>query len=535
MARIRFVPIILLLAIHAAFLFPLFQPGLYQSHDGEALVARFAAYYKAFAENMFPPRWAGDLNFHYGSPVLNFYYPLPGYIASFLHIFNISFQDTYKILIGLAFITAPVGIYLWLRHRVNKKTAFVGALLYGLTPYHFLNLYVRGDIGELVALVFLPLVLLSIDKRNIIVGGITYGFFILSHNGVSLMFTPVLLGYSLFFTNNNIQRLKNLILLAIGLSFSAFFWIPALVELRFTLRSIVIDQMFKDHFPTFLQLVYSPWGFGPDVKKIGGLSPQIGPLLLFLVLVSLGILVRLKKKNMMIFFWLIVFLAGIFISLPVSTPLWTRLPILPNFQFPWRFSAITSFAAVAIIAHGLTMIKNRIVFIVIAITSIIFAIPMVRVSSYVNYSDVYYDNYPATTNYHSETTTIWSDGDPATYPKQPVEIISGDGKVTDFTRSTIHHTFTTNALSPINILDNTFYYPGWRVQIDSNTVPIQFQDPNHRGLITFSVPSGSHAVSVRFGETSFRKIADAISIFTIVSLVFLWFFRYKLGKRSLIV
>ena len=535
MARIRFFPIILLLIIHVAFLFPLFQPGLYQSHDGEALVARFAAYYKAFAAKEFPPRWAGDLNFRYGSPVFNFYYPLPGYMASFLHIVNISFQDTYKILIGLAFIAAPVGSYLWLRHRVNKESAFVGALLYGLAPYHFLDLYVRGDIGELFALVLLPLVLFAIDKGYVIAGGIVYGLLILSHNGLSLMFTPILLGYGLLFAKNKIERFNSIISLTIGLSLSAFFWIPALIDLRYTLGSTFIGQMYKEHFPTLLQLIYSPWGFGPDVRKTGGLSPQVGPLLTTLTLGGLAVFLLHKKKNHHVLFWLTVLTVSVYISLPISTPLWTRLPFLPSLQFPWRFSALTTFAAVAIATQGLYVLNNRMVFMVIAITATIFATQMIKISSYVNHPDAYYLNYPGTTNYHSETTTIWSAGDPSTYPKQPVEIISGEGKITNYTRSTIRHTFITKALSSVRILDNTFYYPGWRVQIDSNTIPIQFQDPNHRGLITFAVPEGTHEVRVQFGETPLRKITDAISIGTIILLGFFWFFRNKLGKLSLIV
>ncbi len=533
MTRLRYFPIILILAMYAAFLFPLFQPGLYQSHDGEALVARFAAYYKAFADNVLPPRWAGDLNFRYGSPVLNFYYPLPGYVASFLHLFNISFQDIYKILIGLAFIAAPVGSYLWLRHRINKESAFIGALLYGLAPYHFLDLYVRGDIGELVALVFLPLVLLAIDKRHIVAGGIAYGLLILSHNGISLMFTPVFLGYALVFAKNNIQRLKNLTLLAIGLSLSAFFWIPALFELRYTLGNMFIGQMYKNHFPTLLQLIYSPWGFGPDVGKAGGLSPQIGPLLIILTLGGLAVFLLHKKKNHHMLFWLSVFAVGVFLSLPVSTLFWSHIPLLPKFQFPWRFSALTTFAATVIASQALVMIKNRMAFIVIAIIAIALATQMAKVSFYVNHPDTYYLNYPGTTNYHFETTTVWSGGDPGTYAKQPVEIISGEGTITDYTRSTMRHAFTTKALSPIRILDNTFYYPGWRVRIDGTTVPIQFQDPNHRGLITFSVPVGSHSVSVRFGETPLRKVANAVSILTMVLVGFFWFFRNKLGKRRL--
>lgn len=529
MVKVRYIPFILLLAIHIAFLFPLFHDGVYKSHDGEAQIARFAAYSKAFVDKHIPPRWAGDLNFRYGSPVFNFYYPLPGYTASLLRITNVSFQDIYKILMGLAFIAAPVGMYLWLKIRLNKKSAFVGALLYGLSPYHFLDIYVRGDIGEMMALVFLPLVFLAIDRSHILAGGIAYGLLILSHNGISLMFTPVLLIYSLFFTNNNSYRRNNFCLFIIGLSLSAFFWIPALFELQYTQSEIFIGKMYKDHFPTIQQLIYSPWGSGPNVRKAGGLSPQIGPLLIVLTLGGFIIFLIRKRKSPFLLFWLSIFAAGVFFSLQVSTPFWSYSSLLQKFQFPWRFNVLSTFSAVVISSVMLNSVKIRWLNITVAFTAIVLAIPIMNVNTYINNTDSYYLSYPATTNYHGETTTIWSAGDPGSHPLQPFDIIGGQGTISNIKRSTINHTFTVSAKSNVQILDNTFYYPGWHVYVNDVTVPIQFQDQNHRGLITFTVPKGTHRVKILFNETPLRIISNVISIVTLLSLVLLWFLRYKRG------
>jgi hypothetical protein len=62
-----------------------------------------------------------------------------------------------------------------------------------------------------------------------------------------------------------------------------------------------------------------------------------------------------------------------------------------------------------------------------------------------------------------------------------------------------------------------FYYPGWHVTIDGDTVPVAPTDPE--GLVSFDVPAGSHTVRVRFGETPLRLAADAISILALVILV----------------
>src|SRR6185369_6183787 len=108
-----------------------------------------------------PPRWAGNLNFGYGTPIFIFYYPLPGYLASLFHSGGLSFETIFKLIIGASSLLAPVSFYLWARLLFKKESALIGALLYGLAPYHFLDLYVRGDVAEMMAFVFVPLVFWS--------------------------------------------------------------------------------------------------------------------------------------------------------------------------------------------------------------------------------------------------------------------------------------------------------------------------------------------------------------------------------------
>ncbi|MCX8008937.1 MAG: hypothetical protein N3A54_04535, partial [Patescibacteria group bacterium] len=120
--------VLLLIIIHAIFLHPFLKPGMYVTHDGEAQMARFTAYKKAFMDFHIPPRWAGDLNYGYGVPVLNFYYPLPGYIATLLLIFGISHEATLKILFLLAFLASPIGMFLLISRFASKKSAFMAGI-----------------------------------------------------------------------------------------------------------------------------------------------------------------------------------------------------------------------------------------------------------------------------------------------------------------------------------------------------------------------------------------------------------------------
>ena len=66
---------------------------------------------------------------------------------------------------------------------------------------------------------------------------------------------------------------------------------------------------------------------------------------------------------------------------------------------------------------------------------------------------------------------------------------------------------------------NTFYYPGWKVYVNNIDTPIQFQDSNNRGLITFHVPQGHHQIKAIFTETRFRLLANLISLFSLLLFV----------------
>src|SRR3990170_4037105 len=85
-------------------LIPLLHPGLPVTHDGQDHVARIANFYQNLSEGNIIPRWAENLNWGYGHPILEFLYPLPSYLASLFHFFGFTLVDSVKIVFGTGFI-----------------------------------------------------------------------------------------------------------------------------------------------------------------------------------------------------------------------------------------------------------------------------------------------------------------------------------------------------------------------------------------------------------------------------------------------
>src|SRR3989339_1704167 len=91
--------ILLIILISSIFSLPLLSPGFIQGHDSFVLLANAAALIESLRDGQFPPRWAGDLNFGYGSPIFIIYYPLGGYLISIMHFLGLGLERSYEIIL----------------------------------------------------------------------------------------------------------------------------------------------------------------------------------------------------------------------------------------------------------------------------------------------------------------------------------------------------------------------------------------------------------------------------------------------------
>lgn len=96
-----------------------------------------------------------------GNGYLNSMYPyLFLYIGAFLRICRVSLALSYKVLIFLANLGSAVCAYVAVRSMCkSRRSVILAVVLYTLMPYRFTNIFSRGDLGEILALTFWPLVI----------------------------------------------------------------------------------------------------------------------------------------------------------------------------------------------------------------------------------------------------------------------------------------------------------------------------------------------------------------------------------------
>ncbi len=120
---------------------------------------------RLFREGNLYPRWMPDSFWGFGSPAFYFYPPLAYWCGSLISFINPSPVAIYQILGLLGTIASVWTCNLYLRSIVkNKRSALMGALIYGVFPYRLIDLYLRNALGEHIAFIFLPLIFLSIES-----------------------------------------------------------------------------------------------------------------------------------------------------------------------------------------------------------------------------------------------------------------------------------------------------------------------------------------------------------------------------------
>lgn len=524
-------------------LFPLFHPGMFSGDDSQSHVARLVSFYQSLSEGNIIPRWAGNLNNGFGHPILMFLYPLSNYLGSFWHFLGFSFINSVKLIFGTTYVASGVFMYLFIRELLGKKTAFLVTIIYLFSPYRFVDFYVRAALGEHLAFMTMPLVLWSFTKLiksdhilYIILSSISLALLILSHNAIALMFLPFFFLYliiAVYFLNRNSYTVnRTLTSLFLGFGLSAFFWLPAFVEGKYTLRDILTKDDYLSRFPNLSDFFYTPW----NLRTSGYLSKEIGLSNWAVVLLGCWYVLKAKKKDLL--FWMIVlaetaFWFSFFLLNKISLPVWHILTILQKFQFPWRFLSLSVLVSSLLSVVVILLFKKKwqtILIIIFSLLAIGSTLAFWQPRGYLKESDQFFINDYSGTTDTGESSPIWSIRGMEQKAKSSIELIGGEAEVISEKRTTTKHYYKINAKNTIQLLDNTVYFPGWEVVADGKKIPIEYQDLNHKGLITFRTPPGIYEVIVQFKETKLRLLSDYISLISLILLFVILFVPYAIRR-----
>ncbi len=553
---------ILLLAVSATFcILPyIFHQTLFVGHDIKFHLFQSAQFYKSLASGNLMPKWALDANNGYGSANFLFYSPLSYYVVSLLHSFIPSIISSIIAAIWSSFFLSGVSIFLMVRKVTGNTISLLCAFLYQILPFHTLDLYLRGTLGELFGFIWLPLIfsyfndILSGNKsRSAFIGlSVSYAGLILTHL-VSAFIVSIIISIYLIISTYYISDKRcifNLIgSVALGLGLASYFITPIFFEMSFIKIDYIHKYAFANYRNNFLFQINTMYS---DLFKIKATNNVVGilnitvvlELLIFLILVVVlfKITNRLFEDRYLIFS-VYMFLLSFFMSTPLSKWLWDLLPPLNSIQFPWRWVTFMEMALIFLIAIFLNEAKNNknltktVKFrctVYVLSTLVLISIFTIFISNHelpkqIINKILFPEKYGYYTELPREYTPVWATdlGRRLSMPApNRVTVVSGTAIAQPVSWQPEKRIINVEAVSPVVLRIATFYYPGWMAESDGKRKQVFIEKKS--GTMLINLQPGKHVLTLKFVDTPLRRTAKFLSL---ISCLILFLYSVRIRTR----
>jgi len=502
-------------------------------------------------------RWAPNMAHGYGYPLSNFAAPASAYAVALLRLTGLPWAWALNLTFILGWALSVYAMYLLASDLFDRYAGLAAAVLYGYVPFHAYDVFYRGGLSQSVAWFLPPLILWALrraDRRaGFAVAALGAAGLILTHNAFALLFAPILIAYlplAGYERNKKTVVWGGLALLA-GLGLSAFFWLPALVELGFVHSERLSGGWVFDYANNFLplsQLFALPRNADPSLINDW---PARGLGLVPALLALAGLLaLRDRARRPTVAFFAFILAGCLFLILPVSQPVWDAIPPLQRVQFPWRLVGPAALCAAILTGAAVSHLSLAVSRLLPARPHLSALVPAAAVLLVIlPHLGWFYPDHcspPADTSiagmiaWERATDTLGTTAkgeylpvwvhqmpqDPAldaayaageSVARLSLESLPEGARVIRAEYGPVDAVIELESRVPFQAQYLAFYYPGWRVTGDGALVPITPTDPD--GLISFDVLPGRHLIRVRFGETLLRLAADAASLLSLIALL----------------
>lgn len=539
-------------------------PGdsMFTFHD-ETQASRVQEFAFNLRNGIIPPRMAPHYSFNMSYPVFNFYAPFSYWVTSFIHFFGFDIADSLKISFLLALVVGCISMVVYLRRRFGTFSSLFGALLYISSPWLAVEIFVRGNLGEMWFFALLPLCLYLFERNSdekkpliFVITAFAISFILTTHNVLSLTFLPLGLMYSFLIPHKK----RNIAVIGMSLLMSSYFFIPAVFEVYMTYaREIASKTNYADHFLCVWQLwTTNIWGFGGSANgcENDGVSFMLGKFHLLVgggatVLYLAGriytqVRIRLKlglhnrhvysidrDKNIAVFV-AVVTLMSMFMSTYASRPVWDIFKgSIGVFQFPWRFLILSVFGLAYFGAYffdvlKLTSLRFLLAFVLIYTifhNSTYFTGKLISKSKYAaTYLSDHYIRTEAARKIpeyvsHAADYDSWSLFDPSI-----MSFISSldSSKITIISDSVYSKKAKTSSKE---IRINLLYYPYWKITINDKEVePAEF---DFIGRPILPLTSAESEITVEYRQTPLEMVSNYSTLLTVFVAVMIVVRREK--------
>lgn len=532
---------LIIFIISFAFVLDLFvNKGQPASFDEPTHLTNIAMFYKSMKEGQFHVTWTDGFA-NYGMPIGIIAQQVTSYLGGLINFIVGNVIISYNLVILIGVFLSTLFFYFFLRLNFREKSSLIGAFLFHFAPYRIINIYIRGDIPEFFAGVFLPLILIGLyfiaNKKTLpgfILLTLSTSFLILTHPMMVIVYGFIIGPYFLYLCYKNTSIIKfcliSFLAFILGLGLTGYYIIPLMLEIKYFYYGLAANHAGPTQYMSLINFIDPNWYYfyKNDIFPRGHfIKSGLFETIIFIGgSIYLGWL-SIKKKKITIDFLLLSVTIGVILIVLMTKeafPIFLHINFISNIQHQWRLFSSFIYIPPLILAYIMDKNEKKVLFIILIIIICLLRFPQLYGKNYTTHQQSEYFFNPE--NLHSTImNTVWT-GPTQDYPikKNKGEIIEGKGQILMQQITNIQRTYTVQADTDIRMTDYTFYFPGWKAFIDGKETVIQFQDPTYRGVITYNVPKGTHKIQVIFKNTKarlFGMIISSISLVLLFASVFL--------------
>ena len=483
----------------------------------------------------FPVRAGGYSYNGYGAITSVFYPDIFLYPFALMMNLGASMQyaaNTFFIAVNIA---SAAAMYAAAKRIFKDEWAGVCAsVLYTLSIYRISDVFTRYAVGEMTAMVFLPLFLLGLyevalgDKDRWPLLGVCAACIYLSHMLSTLICAAAAVGFCALFIVRIVKEKRLLpIVKAAGLAglLCAFQLVPFI---HYSMQGIGAQELAKDpayfalHPAQLFLLGAGELSLDPKDAALSTFALEIGLPLLMAAALTLYVAATAEKREKREGFGVLLVLAGgLFAFMATTLFPWSYVRVLTRglsdyLQFPWRFLMMT--AALFALAGGHGCVKfsrghgEQMAAAVLAVAALC-ALPTLtdetRNADYIAFGetvspDLGYTEY-----------TI-----PGTRTKPTLEqalLTEGEVKVTQYEKRSTTVTAQVDAASDAKVSLPLFGYDGYRAQVSGEDMQTELGENNR---LTVLLPAGTNGeLRVWFAGKALWRAAECVSIAAAIGLL----------------
>ncbi|MCP5101137.1 MAG: YfhO family protein, partial [Chloroflexi bacterium] len=475
-----------------------------------------------------------------------------------LNLLGLSWPIALNSMYAVGLVGSGITTWWFAREFWGDRGGLVAAVAMMYTPFHLYVVFYRASLSETVAWIFPPLILWGVyrwqmmrQRRGLVTAVLSFAILFFTHDVTAYAFLPffVVWAISLGLTKQSWRiTLRGLGALALGIGAGAFFWLPALLErssIQFGRAGSAWPFLYINNFLPLDQLLALPRNVDPLL--LNDWPPRgLGAIVVLVAVV--GIWRGWRIGGMMRWITAVftfILLAYLIITQPISQILWDRIDILAAFQFPWRFLAPATLTA-AFLAGAITTTATQneppvgLRFMIYDLRFTIAALIGLSVMHWgwvlPNLCEVPSNlNVSGMVSWERATRTLGTTASRELLPTmvqilpqepdlpspwvarlRPQEFPEGTRLLTAVTDTPLSTTVEIDAPTSFTARYRAFYFPGWQVKINDELVDIATTVPD--GLITFDVPNGRSTIHITFTETPLRRLANSITLLTLLIL-----------------